>query len=675
MKLISTLFLALSVLAIAAPAPAADKPNDLFQQALVKERTQGNLPEAIKLYQRIVDKYASNHKVAAQALLQLAGCQSKLGDGQARKSLERLVRDFADQKDAVAAARARLKEMGGSGGAGGLVTRRLLADASGVNGILTADGKYISRIDRDTGEVVQFEVASGQTSRIPYKGQPWNADGWSEGAARYLQQQVFSHDGKQIAYESITKDRVPVLRIRNLDGSSLRTLYSGKSNLDSYPVPLDWSSDGASILALRLSNGAKELTLISTADGAVRVLKNTITPEWPLMRRAKLSPDGRFVAFSFIREGGIPHSDVFVMTADGRNEVAIAGHPAEDYVLRWAPDGGSLLFLSDRSGTWDIWTVRIAEGKQQGEPEVLKRDFGYDSELFGFAPDGSLYYTTATASGGLYIGEVDLETGKVLAPPALAATRYAGPAVGPRWSRDGRSLVYLSHPGPIGPGNNILTIRSVATGEERFLSPPLRSMAWPSWAPDGQSILTTGITVKNQSIFRIDAETSATTMLRDQGLAPQLCLDGRTLVFVWDDAVRKRSLDSGEESVVAKTDSERFDLSPDGREVVFQLEGAVKIAPLNGGAPRELFRGLAKTYDLRWTRDGHYITARSGTRIWRLPVQGGTPLKLDVSVPNMVDFVLSPDSRHFAFNLQEGAKSELWVMENFLPAVKTAAKK
>jgi hypothetical protein len=55
MKLISTLFLALSMLA--ATAPAAENANDLFQQALVKERTEGNLPEAIKLYQRIVDKY------------------------------------------------------------------------------------------------------------------------------------------------------------------------------------------------------------------------------------------------------------------------------------------------------------------------------------------------------------------------------------------------------------------------------------------------------------------------------------------------------------------------------------------------------------------------------------------------------------------------------------------
>jgi Tol biopolymer transport system component len=416
----------------------------------------------------------------------------------------------------------------------------------------------------------------------------------------------------------------------------------------------------------------KELTLISTADGAVRILR-TITADYPLMKRARLSPDGRFVAFSSVREGSPPHSDVFLMTADGRNEVVVAGHPAEDHLLGWTPDGRSLVFLSDRSGTWDMWTVNIIGGKQQGEPELLKKDFGYDSEVLGFAPDGSLYYKTYTASGRLYNGTVDLETGKVLVPAAPVATRYAGPAAGPQWSPDGGSLLYLSRRGVRGPFNSILTIRSAATGEERFLSPRFRYPASPSWAPDGRSVIALGSTETEDGIFRIDTETSRITKLADGALAPRLCPDGKTLVFVLDgeETMRKRNLDTGEESEVVKTDSARFDLSPDGREVVFQLDGAVKIVSLNGGEPRELFRGLAKFYDLRWTRDGRYITARSGSQIWRVPAQGGTPLKLDLSVPKMVDFVLNPDNRRFAFSVDEGSKSELWVLENFLPVART----
>jgi Tol biopolymer transport system component len=665
MKPILMLILAVSL--VAGIAPAAENPSDLFQQALVKERTEGNLPEAIKLYQRIVDKYASNRKVAAQALLQLAECQTKLGDAQARKSLERLVRDFADQKEAVAQARVRLAALGGPGGAGGLVARRVLTDASGVGGVLTADGKYISQMDWGTGDVLQFEVASGQRSRITNRG-PWGE------RENPVEGHVFSRDGKQIVYDRYTKDGVPQLRIRNLDGSGLRTLYSEKGAAQAF----DWSPDAGSILALREVPGkANELTLISTADGSVRVLRS-IAAAWYMLKGASFSPDGRFVAFSLVREGSPPHGDVFLMTVDGRNEVVVAGHPAEDELLAWTPDGRSLLFLSDRSGTWDIWTVRITEGKQQGEPEPLKKDFGRDSRVLGVAPDGSLYYRTATPLGRLYYGAVDLETGKVLVPPAPVTTRYTGAPSMLTWSPDGRSLLYVSGR-QIVPRNNILTIRSAATGEERFLSPRLRYVWDIYWVPDGRSVLAWGMTERENALFRIDTETSGITKLADGRWAPRLCPDGKTLVFLGEGGIRKRNLDTGEESVVVNVGTVPYDLSPDGREVVFQVDGAVKAVSLNGGEPRELFRGLARSR-LRWTRDGRYIIAQAfgtaSSEIWRVPAQGGTPLKLDLSVPRMEpgSFTLHPDNRRFAFSVEEWSKSELWVLENFLPGLKAAGK-
>jgi Tol biopolymer transport system component len=632
----------------------------LLQSGLYKEEVNGDLEAAIKVYEGVLKDFPKDRLVAAKAQLHIGLCYEKLGTTEARTAYESVVRDFADQSDIVAQARVRLAALGGPGAAGELVTRRVLADASGVGGVLTADGKYISRIDEDTGDMVQFEVASGQTSRIPNKG----------GAAAKetpYEYQAFSRDGKQIAYDSYTKDSVPQLRIRNLDGSGLRTLYSEKG----YDVrPLDWSPDAGSILASReldySPKGGIELTLISTADGSVRVLRSITSGSV----RASFSPDGRTVAFSFVREGSPPQGDVFLMTADGRNEVVVAGHPAEDRLLGWTPDGRSLVFLSDRTGTWDIWTVHITGGKQQGEPELLKKDFGYDSEVLGFAPDGSLYYKTQTYLGRLYHGEVDLETGKVLVPPAPVTTRYTGGQNFPTWSPDGRNLAYLSHPGRIGPGNNILTIRSAATGEERFLSPRLRGVNQISWAPDGRSIIALGFTATGTGAYRIDTETSAITKLADKGVFSRLCPDGKTLVHWGAEGIIKRNLDTGEESVVVKA-AAHYSLSPDGREVVFQVDGAVKTVSLNGGEPRELFSGLAKYYGLGWTKDGRYIIARAfgtaSSEIWRVPAEGGTPLKLDLSVPKMIGFALHPDNRRFAFGVIEEFKSELWVLENFLP--------
>jgi len=678
---------ALMVLALAtvlaasfALAQKGDQAEVLLKAAANKALVDGDLNAAIELYKKVVAQPGATRAAVAKALVQMGQCYEKLGDAQARearKAYERVVRDYADQAEIVAQARVRLAALGGPGGAGGLVARRVLTDASGVGRFLTADGKYISsNMDRDTGDVVRFEVASGQRSRITNRGP------WTETDKSY-ENQAFSRDGKQIAYDT-TGLGPHQLRIRNLDGSGLRTLYI--CSKDQHVLPLDWSPDAGSILALRrVPSKANELTLISTADGSVRVLRS-LTSAWNLFERASFSPDGRFVAFSFVREGSPPQGDVFLMTADGRNEVVVAGHPAEDELLGWTPDGTSLVFLSDRSGTWDIWTVHITGGKQQGEPELLKKHFGietYYSNVLGFAPDGSLYYKTRTSSGGLYNGAVDLETGKVLVPPAPVTTRYTGAPDELTWSLDGRNLAYLSRPGLWGPGNNILTIRSAATGEERFLSPRLRGVIHISWAPDGRSIIAGGNTGTESAIFRIDTETSGITRLADFRWDPKLCPDGKTLVFVkWTTdgpIIAKRNLDTGEESEVVKgitggTGTWHYDLSPDGREVVFQLDGAVKTVSLNGGEPRELFRGLAKLYELRWTRDGRYIIARAGSEIWRVPAQGGTPLKLDLSVPRMerFSFTLHPDNRRFAFSVNEGSKSELWVLENFLPAAKSA---
>ena len=612
--------------------------------------------------------------MAAKALLRMGQCYEKLGEAQARQAYDRVVREFADQSEVVEQARVRLAALRGPRAAAGLATRRILRDASGVQGALTADGRYIRHMDWGTGDVIQFEVASGKTSRIT-NGGPWGE------RENYVEGQAFSRDGMQIAYDRFTKDGSPQLRIRNLDGSGLRTVYS-----ESAAQAFDWSPDAGSILALRkVTGGTNQLVLISIVDGSVRVLRS-IDSAWYMLTRAMFSPDGRSVAFSLVSDGSPPHGDVFLITVDGRKEVAVAGHPAEDELLAWTPDGKSLLFLSDRSGTWDIWSAPVTEGKQQGDPELLKRDFGRDSKFLGFAPNGSLYFKTATPLGQLCFGEVDPETGKVLLPPAPVPTRYNGPPSRSTWSPDGRSLVYISRGRAIGNGNNNITIRSTASGEERFLSTQLRKVWDIAWAPDSRTILAWGMTVKDNALFRIDTETSKITKLADGRWAPSLSPDGKILVYRGAGGIRKRNLETGEESVGVQVGTEVLksydDLSPDCQEAAFQKNGAIYAVSLSGGEPRKLLSGLTHFYILRWTRDGRYIIAealdsKSGqplqmSEVWLIPAKGGTPLKLDLSVSKMEFFALHPDNRHFAFSVNEGSKEELWVLENFLPPLKVA---
>ena len=82
--------------------------NDLFQQGLRKERSEGNYKGAIEIYRRVLKQYASDRKLAAKALLQIAQCQEREGSKEARSSYERLIREFGDQTQAVGEARARI---------------------------------------------------------------------------------------------------------------------------------------------------------------------------------------------------------------------------------------------------------------------------------------------------------------------------------------------------------------------------------------------------------------------------------------------------------------------------------------------------------------------------------------------------------------------------------------
>ncbi len=650
---------------------ARDNQAEVALQAAIKAETvDGNLTGAIEQYRKLAD--GGDHAVAAKALVRMGLCYEKLGEEQAREArqaYERVVRDFGDQAEVAAQARARLAVLSGPVVAGGPVARRILSESLGSYGSLSRDGRLIYFFDvENEGDVILFELAGGKKTRIPNRGVPEAKESPYEYAA-------LSRDGKQIAYDTYSNDAVPQLKIRNLDGSSLRTILSEKR----YEArPLDWSPDSKFVLGyLELEetpDGGIDLVLISAEDGAVRILKK-IASSW---MNAQFSPDGKSIAFSFMAEGNPPQSDLHIMAAEGGDDVVVAGHPAEDELIGWSPDGRSLIFLSDRSGTWGLWRVLVNGGKPQGEPELLKKEFDRDAEVFGLAPDGSLYYSMDTAAGRLFTGEIDLETGKVLVPPSPLTTRYAGLTPGLAWSPDGKSLAFYSRPGEIRPGNMILTIRSAATGEERFLSPRLRGVNQYSWAPDSRSIVGLGFTVTGYGIFRVDVETSATTKLTDEGVFPRLCPDGKTLVFFdGEGTYRRQALDTGQKAEIVKKKQGMimFDLSPDGREMVFQDGGVIKIVSLGGGPPRDIYRGPAgANFGLTWMSDGRGIVARRLTagdcEIWRIPVAGGAPLKLDLAFPRVVSFALHPDNRRFAFAAADETKSELWVLENFLPPAK-----
>ncbi|MDP2914511.1 MAG: tetratricopeptide repeat protein [Candidatus Aminicenantes bacterium] len=126
--------------------------SDLFQKALTKEKAEGNLEEAIALFQQVVDK-GGDEALAAQAQLHIGICYEKLGLGKARESYQKVIDRYPRQAEAVRAARENLASLANAAPriAGGIrdFTIRRVYDGTGPewgNG-LSSDGRYLAYTD------------------------------------------------------------------------------------------------------------------------------------------------------------------------------------------------------------------------------------------------------------------------------------------------------------------------------------------------------------------------------------------------------------------------------------------------------------------------------------------------------------------------------------------------
>src|SRR6185503_12996209 len=75
-----------------------------LQKAMRKETLEGDLKGAIVLYEKAVAEAKNDRATAAKALIHLAECHQKLGDAEATKIYERVVRGYADQREQLAEA-------------------------------------------------------------------------------------------------------------------------------------------------------------------------------------------------------------------------------------------------------------------------------------------------------------------------------------------------------------------------------------------------------------------------------------------------------------------------------------------------------------------------------------------------------------------------------------------
>jgi Tol biopolymer transport system component len=558
--------------------------------------------------------------------------------------------------------------------------RRIWAGSDvAVEGEISPDGKYISYVDWDTGDLAVYEVATGNKRRLTNKGT------WDE-SDEFAEFSRWSPDSKQIVYDWYNKDRFIELRIVGLDGSEPRILYRNKEV--TWAQTYDWSCDGKQILACFSTKDGDQIALVSVADGSVRFLK-TVNMDYLAM---VLSPDGRYIVYDLPQKESSPESDIFLLSAEGSREIPLVEHPADDRVLDWTPDGKNILFTSDRTGSPCMWSIAVADGRVQGIPKLIRKDIGQQFTSMGFTKEGSFYYGYGGGGGyDVYTTKLDLQTGKVLSPPKKAILRFEGHNATPDYSHDGKYIAYVSHRGS---RHQILCIRSLETGQEQEFPSKLMRMTEPKWSPDGNSILIAGMdyNINRYGHYQVDLKTGIfmPVLPASKGFAlycHEWSSDGKS--FFLSRTSRKdrqtqiilREIKSGKEKEIYHLPRlERFRLacSPDGKWLAFinmRNYSALRIIPSAGGEPRELYRCEPKKEQLltcKWTADGKYILfvirkiEQKESNLWRIPVEGGEAQKIDLGI-NIGGLSIHPDGQHIAFGSRENQPAEVWVMKNFLP--------
>lgn len=678
----------------------------LFEKAKFTMETKGDLKGAIDLFEEIIKKYPNERDYAAKSQLYIGMCYEKLGQeqaSQAQKAFEKVVKNFPEQAEVVKVANEKLfviqksRTIAETGDQG--FNMRKVWDGGKASlqsaEALSPDGRYISFVDWNTGDLATYEIATGKIRYLTNKGS------WDK-SNEFAQEHTWSPDSREISYVWYIGDKAVEIRIIGLNGAKPRTLYSPGEG--GWTEVCDWSPDGKEILAYAGEKDKKpQLVAISVADGSLRPLEIRGN-RWP--GNPRFSPDGRYIVYHSEQAEKTTDRDIFLLKSDGTEDFPLVEHSADDYAIGWTPDGKGVLFGSDRTGTFDLWFLPVAEGRVLGNPQFVRSNIGRVNGL-RITEQGSYYYIIPRRNlFDIYTAKLDNPSADAPMPPQKLHTRFEGTNVCPQYSPDGKYLVYISETRTTWRSAPVICLQSLETGKVREIPTDLASAGWPRWSPDGRYLLLGARTEKEKngdgSLYRLDTRDGSVKVLVRNDLENTNIVnqwsrikgewspDGKGLFYVLTDrpantsTLLYRDLQSGADTELYRTSLDAhisMSVSPDGRRIALLIlkdgERSLRLMPAAGGKMTELcsFEDKSNLFpSMVWAPDGKYIYLErrlggEGCSVWRVSTAGRDLQKLHLEMPYLSGLSIHPDGTQIAFFTltMAGKSDEIWVMENFLP--------
>lgn len=672
----------------------AQTAEDLISKGIQLEEVKGELEKAIEVYQTIVTRFSDNRPIAAKAQFHIGLCYEKLGKQEAKKAYQEVIRNYGEQKDVVAKAQERLSKLELPG--------RKSEEPEGIRikqiwkkpytdslGSVSSDGRFLSFVYWGEGDVAIHNLISGEDQILTHD---------ADSTTGFAMSPKFSKNGKQIAYSWWKPYHTYELLLVDVDHQSPRLLYRQKGE---HVYPVTWLSDKELIFTrYEYETKINQICSFNILDGTIRALKTLERGNWPQL---SCSPDGKYMAYDYADETDSGNSDIILLAMEGGREISLVKHPANDRVIGWVPDRKEFLFISDRSGTWDLWAVPVDDGKPSGPVMRIYTDIG-EVQPVGFTQKGNCFFGFNRQNFNAYIAPFNAETGEL---KEKSGKSMLGSNYGIKWSPDGQYLTYIKENSK---ANNPwqLTIQNLKTGEERKLADNMLMAMSPCWSPDGNSILVTGV-AKNEfgtkgfksGIYIVDVKSGKTTEILDLAdykdkINPpdddafvlsdlQWSSDGKSIFYLFfTDRLVKHDLETGEEKILYEhSHFERGVLtrSPDGKNLLLAVRSPEEkksrlfTIPVEGGKEKELCPAQeADGFDWGfWSPDGKYIffsetffaEGSDGSNLWRIPAEGGIPQKIWHSKNRAEVFSIRPDGQQIALAIRERT-TEIRVIENLV---------